>query len=614
MNGRAATQGSSASARAPGRRWPGLLALVALVLGVQPVAAQQVTLPLPEYRALRERAYPPPDRPPEPPAPVALESAALEVVAGASSARVTYRLNLSLYGEGWQSVPLPSTGSFVAATFGDLEGRLSDGTDGRSLLVRGSGSHQVTLEAVLPLERDETATRPTWHLRLGMPAAAVVFGTLTVGKAVREVEGSGSIVLAREQAPEQAARWSFVGAPGDVASLTLTGEATVPERARLPLRFEATAATASTLTQTRLVLHAWVEARVLQGELGRLDLPVPDGLEVVAVDSLDREDVAGWDVEAGTLRITPLEPVRDRFSVAIELAGSPVTELASPSIAPEGAARTLFASKVAVEGDGLLTLLDAGAGARPDSRQAGRLPEPFRSAPGRAFVVPEFGAPPRWQVTWAEGTQVLAAQVDRLLVHYLVGEAGRAHLEVWAVVRNSGADRLSPELPPAAELLAASRDGVPLTPGRAPGREGDAWAVPLASTSKVQVVHLSALVPVALPEGDGTLSFALPRLSAPASRVEVRAALPPGRTYELTEGERSGAVGPPPAVGGARETPPELAQQVLSQVALATPVRARPVPVPPGFVTLEAAWSALSSAPPPLVVKLDRERERWRWQ
>jgi len=217
-------------------------------------------------------------------------------------------------------------------------------------------------------------------------------------------------------------------------------------------------------------------------------------------------------------------------------------------------------------------------------------------------------------VTWAEGTEVLAAQVDRLLVHYLVGEAGRAHLELWAVVRNSGADRLSLELPAAAELLAASRDGIPLTPGRGPGREADGWAVPLAATSRVQVVHLSALVPVALPERDGTLSLELPRLSAPASRVEVRAALPPGRTYELAEGERGGAVAPPPGVRGARETPPELAQQVLSQAALPAPVKARPVSVPPGFVTVEAAWSALSSAPPPLVVKVDRERERWRWQ
>lgn len=595
-----------AGRQAGGRGALGVLAWVLLAVvfhsGSGPVlVAQEVTLPLPEYRSLRDRAYPPPEPPPEPPAPVAFEAATLDVIVGESSARVTYTLEISLYGDGWQAVPLPATGSFVAAELGGLEGRLAEGEE-RALLVRGEGTHRIALDAVLPLEADETATRPTWHLDLGLPAAALVSGTLTAPDRVVEVRASEGTVVR----PVAGGGWSFVGSPGEVAELVLAGEATAPERSGLPLRFEATSAAALTLSHTRRRLQVWVEARVLQGELARLDLPVPDGLEVVSVDG---PAVAGWDLQAGELRITPLVPVSDAFAVTVELAGPPVVELASPVVVPSGATRTLIATKVGVEGDGLLSLVDAGSGRRPDARQRERLPSLYRAASGEPLLVTEGTAPPRWSVTWAEGTEVLAAQVDRLLVHYLVGEAGLAHLELWATVRNSGAESLSLTLPPAAELLAARRDSVPLVPGKS----AEGWVVPLAAGSEPQVVFVSALVPLALPRGDGELALVLPGLSAPASRVEVLAALPSGRSYRLAEGERVGRVSPPPQVAAQGESS-DLARQLAGAGGAAATDPVRPAPVPAGFSRVEAVWSALSSAPPPVIVEVERERERRSWQ
>lgn len=597
--------------RIDGRGVPGVLAWASLAVVLQsfvgPVlVAQQVTLPLPEYRSLRARAFPPPEPPPEPPAPTAFESAALDVAVGDASARVTYTLDVALYGQGWQSLPLPAVGSFVAADFGAIEGRIAEGSE-RSVLVRGEGVQRLTLEAVLPLERDESATRPTWRLDLGLPSAAVVSGVLRAGDLVKQVEASDGAVVTPLSIDGSGGGWSFVGTPGGVAHFVLSGEATVPERSLLPLRFEATSATALGVSHTRLGLHAWIGVRVLQGELSRLDLPLPEGFEVVAVDG---ESVAGWDLESEELRITPLVPVRDSFAVAVELAGPPETELPSPVVAPTGAVRSLIATKVGVEGDGLLTLIDPGAGRRPDARQGERLPQVFLAAPGEPFLVAEGEAPPRWRVTWAEGTQVLAAQVDRLLVHYLVGEAGSGHLELWATVRNTGTETLSLELPPGAELLTARRDGVALVPGRGPG----GWVVPLSARSGPQIVYVAALVPVALPEGAGELSLALPKLSAPASRVEVRLALPPGRGYRLADGARAGSAGPPAPATAARQEVSTLSRQLLGSAAGAAAEWVTPAPVPPGYATVEAAWSALSSAPPPVVVQVERERGRWRWQ
>jgi hypothetical protein len=35
--------------------------------------------------------------------------------------------------------------------------------------------------------------------------------------------------------------------------------------------------------------------------------------------------------------------------------------------------------------------------------------------------------------------------------------------------------------------------------------------------------------------------------------------------------------------------------------------------VPPGFASLQAAWSALSAAPPPLAVRVEKEKEKREW-
>ena len=82
--------------------------------------------------------------------------------------------------------------------------------------------------------------------------------------------------------------------------------------------------------------------------------------------------------------------------------------------------------------------------------------------------------PPLWEAAWAERTEVLAAQVDRLLVDVAMGEAGKASYQLWAEVRNRGAQQLTLTLPAGFELAVGHRDGVTVVPGwpaaRSPSR------------------------------------------------------------------------------------------------------------------------------------------------
>lgn len=569
---------------------------VLILLSASAVLSQEVTLPLETYEELRIRSRPEPDPDPEPPLAVAFEEAVLEVDVGPSSARISQELALDLYGGGWLSVSLPANGSLIEADFGALEGRL----DGAELQVRGHGRHRVRLLSVVPVSRDDSATRPTWRLELTAPDAAVVRGVLRFDEAIEEVEAGASAIVG---APAADGRRKWIAEPGGDVAFTLRGAATVPERTRLPLAFDAVSAAVLEVSRSRHRIDARLAVRVLQGELDVLRVELPVGFEVVDVSGA----IAGWDVAGGRLAVTPAKAVTGIFAVGVELAGPAAESFPSPALRVDGAADLLLAGKVMVSGDGLLNLLDAGAGRQPDRRREERLPSSFRDAPGLALVTPREGPAPRWQVTWSESTEVLAAQVDRLLVDAVAGVGGRAAYQVWAEVRSSGAAHLSIALP-GAELVAGRRDGAAFVPGRS----GGGWVVPLAATSEKQVIHLALLVPLALPARDGLVELPIPALSVPVARVEVRVHLPSGRRYELVDAARKGRAGPPPGATTLGAVP--LVARQLSSVDLTAEVReAELFAKPAGFATVEAGWSALSPSPAPLGIRIDATSKRKEW-
>ncbi len=577
------------------------LALLALA-----ARAQQVTLPLEKYDELRTRAHPEAGPPGQPPAPYALELAEYAVRVGPESARVVQTLRLTLYDDRWQTVPLGDAGSFISADFQGLEGRVEAGGKGLEMHVRGRGRREVRLESAVPVARDDKATRPTWSFALRFPAAAVVRGRIEAPPAVEEVDPEGSGLV---RPASSGGGWSFVALPSTEVRWTLSGKAVVPRRAQLPLRFEATSATATTLSRTRLQVLGWIEARVAQGRLDALRVPVPAGLEVADV----RGPSAGWKVESGTLVVTPLAPVEDVWAVEVEMTGAPQDRFSTPLLVPQGSARTVLLAKAALKGDGLLSLADPGAARSPEDRESARLPDSLKAVDGRLFAVADAGRPPRWEATWAERTEVLAAQVDRLLVDVAVGEAGKASYQLWAQVRNRGAQQLTLTLPAGFELAAGSRDGTPVSPGAA----GGSLAVPLLTQEDPQIVHLEGLIPLSLPKGGGSFSVPLPALSAPAAQVEVRLVVPGGRSYELSEKARAGTVSPPPG-SVARKPVSDLSRQANVQInAYQGPAAPAAVssffPIPPGFGVVQAAWSALSATPPPLAVHAETEKEKREW-
>ncbi len=569
--------------------------------GVAGAVAQEVTLSLERYDELRRKAY---EDPPEPPAaavPVAFEEAVLEIEVGEARARILQRLTLSVVGDDWQTLPLSALGTLISADLGGLDGVLRAEGRSWSLRLRGEGRHQLLLESVVPVMEDKAAVRPTWRMELELPPAAVVRSELSVPRGVDQVEGSSDVLVT---SAAETGRWHLAAAGGRRVELTLLGAAAAPERSDQPLRFDATVATAVQIRRTATKVDAWMTLRIRQGSLEALEVPLPGDLELVDVSG---EHLGGWEVEEGRARIQPRLPRTGTWDLHLRFAGLPASSFESPLFAPSGAENVLFFTKTSVRGDGLLDLADGGSGRRIESRQEGRLPPAFRSAAGLALAVSAADRPPRWQVTWAEGTQVLAAQVDSLQVEILVGDSGRAFYQLWAQVRSRGASSLGISPPPGFEPVASRRDGQDLLAGR----DGDAIALPLRRAETPQTLYLSGFLPAILPPENGLFEIPMPSFSIPVAEVSVRVLLPGDRGATLVDGARHGSFGEIPRSSSTDELTVLALNLLGGQDAAAVPGKA--LPKPSGYRSLEASWSALSPKPSPLVLSLSRPDGREEW-
>ncbi|MEP7009458.1 MAG: hypothetical protein ABJC13_03970 [Acidobacteriota bacterium] len=576
--------------------------LAALLLGgiaawlaaPSPLVSQQVSLSLERFQTLWDQAHPKPPDPPAPTVPLAVESARIGIVVGADSARLSTELAVVLDPAQPTDdliLALPGLGSLISVAAVGCEAAIDSphGASGPAFLrLRGSGRHTVTVESALPVPLDLNAVEAERHLEVTWPAAGWVTGTLTAGNGIQRIEAQTGGTAA-EDGP---GRWSLVGDPGARLSLRLFGQpAPVAPTADEPLSFDVDTASALAVSRARRRVTSFLEIHVRGGRpetFEGLSVPVPAGYEVLAATG-DR--VADWEVKSATLAIRLRRQTARDFSLQIQLAADPATEVDSPVLVPAEARTVRAARKVAVRAnDGLLEPIGPQPLERLAVDQLGAFASGFRDAPGEPLRAEPGRLSPLWRVTWATGGEVLTGQIDRLVVDVLIGEAGTAHYQLWADARN-GESALVLGLPASARLLTARRDGVEVTPGRlsggAVGGGIDEWALPMVVREASQVAYLDALIDAPFPAQGGRLSIPLPRLGIPASRVEVRVVAPPGFLYTFAEPGRAGSVSPPPGGLSARSSQP-------SWISF--------LDAPAGFSVFEANWAGWSKEPPPLLI------------
>ena len=588
---------------------------------VWPAYAQEVTMPLKAFDALRAKAKAVEAVETEAPVPWALERVDLQMHLRGEAVHTRQIADLVLWSEGWQDVPLPLVGSPMEVDWGGLEGRLHiPGSLAEAVLkVRGAGRHRVEIRSVTNLQTAEDAERSTRFWQLKSPMAGAVGGFIQLEHAEQEVSFGNGLRVAPVQglltATEISGRHDLALAQGREITLRVLGPRVAPDLNNLPPRWNYELSSTLEVGRTGVSLSAFVVLNVLQGRLESSDFAIPEGFEVASVEGDDQ----GWDVKDGIL--TVFWQKRDYgFTIQVEMKGTARDRLDDPILRPiQGEVRRHLISAT-TRGDGLLELENAEvlrSATHEDKRAVGVGGDLFA---GRAFALKDPSTGPVWTVVWADSARVLSTQIDRLLIDVLVGRSGRAAYQFWAEVRNRGSGLLKIRPPRGFQWVSASRDGSPLVPGLSQAGtsqgDGESLAIAVDSGDQSRAIHLLGSIDLPLPDRDGVLKVPIPELSAPVARVEVRVSLPPGAGYKLREPSRRGAVGLPPRQEIDRENLLQT-NQMASQLAQYVPETAVSEGelwlVPSGFSQVQAVWSALSPTPQPLQIVVETEREGSSW-
>lgn len=501
------------------------IALIVCALGINARAHAQtatttdgwVVLGVDEYRALRERAAPPPPRPDAPPVDATLTRIDYDLRVDGDTAAGRALLTIDALREGWTRVEIPAA---LMAREARVDGQpvpMRAG-DRPAILISRPGRSVVTLDISLPLAT--AAGGESIHLPAS--SASISRAALTLPRTGIDVTVGGGFLAERGETTAET-RWTAFAHAGQ--GLTLSWKRRVDDRrAELPLRTRARVTTVVGLGEDVSQVSAAVRVEVVQGVARELTLAMPDGL---TVNQVEGATVADWSVAGGLLRVRLLDPTSTEasFVVSGETRAPREGPVMVPLVRMPSAERETGGVAVDVVGAGEISERQARGLEPTDPSELGD-PVTGRESPSMiAFRLrPLAGAEARaLSVTVVRYTPqaVLIANVEEARYRALVAEDGRLLVEARYAVRNNQRSFLKVSLPPGASLWTAKVSGRPIRPGVA---EGSAVLLPLekgrageeAPTFVLQLIYLQRTSDWA---AKGVSTLQLPALDLPISRT-----------------------------------------------------------------------------------------------
>jgi hypothetical protein len=493
-----------------------------------------VVLPVDEYRALRERAIPPPAAAAAPPVDATLSRVDYELRIDADTVSGRALLTIDVLRDGWTRLQIPS-GLMVREA--SLDGRrvsLVDGTPPYVLLSR-AGRSVLALDVVVPM----TASAGAESIVLPPSASPISRARLTLPRSGVDLALSGGYVAEHSETVDES-RWIAFGRPNQ--PLALTWKRKVDDRrAEQALRVRARITELVGLGEDACQVSAAVRVEVLQGLARDVTLLVPAGL---VVNQVNGSTVADWDVTGGVLRIALLEPTATEASFVVQGdARTPREGVVSvPLVRMPSAERETGGVAVEVAGAGEVGEPHARGLERADPSELGDIVANRESPSMIAFRHrPMAGGDARSltvDIVRYTPQAVVIANVEEARYRALVSEDGRLLVEARYAVRNNQRSFLKAVLPPGATLWSAEVAGRPVQPGLAEdgsvllplekGRAGDQ-----APTFVVELVYLQRVDEW---KDKGRPRVDLPALDLPVSRTGIELHHSPRFRVELQPG------------------------------------------------------------------------------
>jgi len=492
-----------------------------------------VVISVPDYRALRAKAFPAEREPEPPPIDATLTRVDYDLRADSDFASGSATLTVDVLKNGWVRVPIPS-GLFVREA--KLDGKplslaaLSTSKDVNQLsaLLSHAGRVVITLTVALPI----IASAGEEKVSLPPTLSGVTRVTLEIPRSGVDVSLYGAI-FSEAKNPHNDNKWTAYGKGGE--AIVFAWRRKIEERhSELPLRMHGAITQFVGLGEDSTSVNANVTLHVTQGGTKEVRIQVPDN---VTVNQVQGALVADWEMKPRTLLITFLEPVEQSASFVITgEANLPRNGLLDiPLLRLEDVERESGGVGVDVLGAGEIKedSVKVLGFQRADGSELG---EPVSSRQSPALIAFRTRANDtksqrslHLAVSRYSQQALLLANVQEARYRVLLTKDGKSLVEARYAMRNNQRSFVKITLPPGASLWSASLSGLPIRPGS--GSDGS-LLVPLCKARSGEeapefAVDIVYFAPGASWTDKGHLKLNLPALDLPISRTGLQVFYPP---------------------------------------------------------------------------------------
>jgi hypothetical protein len=449
-----------------------LLSCMACLGQNQPAADGWVVLPVDDYRALREAAFPGERTPEPPPVEATLTRIDYELKVDGNLASGIARLTIDVLKDGWVRVAVPG-GLMIQETrlngqpVSLLAGTSDKGVAANYLLLSRTGRSILTLGIVAQV----SAVAGTEMLRLPVHTSAVSKASLLLpGKSDNGIDMriNGGLLLEKADSPN-GSQWVAHGRGNE--SLTFAWKRRVDDqRSAQPLRLRAALTQLVGLGEDTTQLNAEIQLEVLQGLAREARVQLPAQFSVEQVSGVM---VADWEVKGGELIVTFLEPLRQttRFTLNGEVRLAREGQLEIPLLRLAAAERETGGLAVEVLGAGEIKDRQSAGLEDAEAADLGQLISSRQSPSLAAFRLrPAEGSSARsLSVRIARYTPqaILSANIEEAAYKLLLTDDGKMLIHSRLAVRNNQRNFLKLNLPASAVLWSVAVAGRPIRPGRA---------------------------------------------------------------------------------------------------------------------------------------------------
>jgi hypothetical protein len=495
-----------------------------------------VVISVPDYRALRVKAFPAEREPEPPPVDATLTRVDYDLRADSDFASGTATLTVDVLKNGWVRVPIPS-GLFVREA--KLDGKplslaslsASKDTGQLSALLSHSGRAVITLAIALPIASSAGEER----VSLPPTFSGVTRVTLEIPRSGVDLSLYGGLFseTSAGKNPASGTKWTAYGKGGE--PIVFSWRRKIEERHNaLPLRMHGALTQFVGLGEDSTSVSANVTLDVTQGGAREARIQLPEN---VTINQVQGALVGDWEMKPGELLITFLEPVEQSASFVItgEASLPRDGQVDIPLLRLENVERETGGVGVDVLGAGEIKE-DSVKTQGLQRADASDLGEPVSSRQSPALLAFRTHANDAklqrsLHLAVSRYTQqaVLMANVQEARYRVLFTKDGKSLIEARYALRNNQRSFVKITLPPGATLWSASLAGKPIRPGSGPDAS---LLVPLSKARSGEdapefAVEIIYFAPGAGWTDKGRIKLALPALDLPISRTGLQVFYPP---------------------------------------------------------------------------------------